>query len=211
MEVRSLPSRAEVLPPFAPFRSPARLRLPGGGHLRAALLAVCVALPAPAFAETISIACEASPMFGSDAMELVYEGEAEGTLTISGTFGTMTLPATKEDREGTDEAGNPLSATGIRAFGPASVLMPEKSAVEACVRNKLPADQLADSDIVFMTTMSCTGETPVATEPVEIQASAEVAFVPEVYVGVTRTYAEPTDLVTGTIALETYPSCAVKE
>jgi hypothetical protein len=89
---------------------------------------------APAYAETVSIACKANTALNAPAMTIVYEGEAEGTLTIAAPFGEMRLPATKEDREGTDEKGQPISATGIRAGGPATVQMPEKASIEACVR-----------------------------------------------------------------------------
>jgi hypothetical protein len=91
------------------------------------------------------------------------------------------------------------------------VQMPEKAAIETCVKGKLPPDQLADSDIVFMTVMGCVNDAPLGAEPIAINASAEIALAPLVYVGVTRTYAEPTDLAVGTIALEAYPNCTIKE
>ena len=164
-----------------------------------------------AHAGSITVACEPNPAFNAPAMTLVYQGGAEGTLTIKAPFGEMSLPATMESRQGTDENGAPLSATGIRAAGPATVQMPDKAAIEACVRGKLPPDQLADSDIVFVTVMSCAKEAPVGAEPIAINASAEIALAPLVYVGVTRTYAEPTDLAVGTIALEAYPNCSIVE
>ena len=168
-------------------------------------------LAGPASAETITIACEPNPSFNAPEMTLVYEGEAEGTLTITAPFGEMSLPASMEHREGTDEQGKPLSATGIRASGPASVIMPEKAAIESCVKGKLPPDQLTDSDIVFVTVMGCANEAPLGATPIEINASAEIALVPIVYVGITRSYAEPTDLAVGTIALEAFPTCTIKE
>jgi hypothetical protein len=162
-------------------------------------------------AETVTIACEANPAFNAPEMKVVYEGEAEGTLTITAPFGEMSLPATKEVREGTDEKGQPISATGIRAAGPAKVQMPDKAAIESCVKGKLPPDQLTDSDIVFVTVMGCANEAPLDAERIEINASAEIALVPIVYVGITRSYAEPTDLAVGTIALEAFPTCTIKE
>ncbi len=164
-----------------------------------------------AHAETITIACEASPVWNAPAMTIVYEGEAEGTLTIAAPFGEMRLPATKESRQGTDENGQPLSATGIRAFGTATVQMPDMAAIESCVKGKLPPDQLADSDMVSVTVMGCANEVPLSTGPVAINASAELALEPIVYVGLTRTYADPTDLAGGTIALNAYPKCSIEE
>jgi hypothetical protein len=165
----------------------------------------------PGHAETVTIACEANPTLNAPEMTIVYEGEAEGTLTIAAPFGEMSLPATKESREGTDETGQPISATGIRAAGPATVQMPDKAAIESCVKGKLPPDQLADSDIVFVTVIGCANEAPLGAEPIAINASAEIALAPLVYVGVTRTYTEPTDLAVGTIALEAYPNCSLEE
>lgn len=165
----------------------------------------------PAHAERIVIACEPNPALNASEMTLVYEGEAEGTLTITAPFGEMNLAATKESREGTDEAGQPVSATGIRAAGPTTVRMPDKAAIESCVRDKLPPDQLADPDIVFITVMGCAKEAPLGADPIAINASAEVALAPIVYVGITRTYAEPTDLAVGTIALDDYPDCILVE
>jgi hypothetical protein len=170
-----------------------------------------VALAAPGHAETVTIACEANPTLNAPEMTIVYEGEAEGTLTVTAPFGEMSLPATKEDREGTDETGQPLLATGIRAAGPATVQMPDKATIESCVNGKLPPDQLADSDIVFMTMMGCVNEAPLGAEPIAINASAEIALAPLVYVGVTLTYVEPTDLAVGTIALDAYPNCSIVE
>jgi hypothetical protein len=170
-----------------------------------------VALATPGHAETVALACEANPTLNAPEMTITYEGEAEGTLTITAPFGEMSLPATKEDREATDATGQPISATGIRAAGPATVQMPDKAAIESCVKGKLPPDQLADSDIVFVTVMGCAQEAPLGAEPIAINASAEIALAPLVYVGVTRTYAEPTDLAVGTIALEAYPNCSLEE
>ena len=63
----------------------------------------------------------------------------------------------------------------------------------------------------FVTVMSCANEAPLGAEPIAINASAEIALAPLVYVGVTRTYSEPTDLAGGTIALEAYPNCSLEE
>lgn len=176
---------------------------------RGAILASMLSFLSTAHAATTTLSCEANPTLNAPEMTIVYEGTAKGTLTITAPFGTMSLPATLESREGTDEAGQPLSATGIRAAGPATVQMPDKAAIEACVKGKLSAEQLADSDIVFVTVMGCAREAPVDAEPVAVNASAEIALEPLVYVGVTRTYTEPTDLSVGKIALEAYPNCSV--
>ena len=169
------------------------------------LVGLCAA---PASAETIILTCEAKPAFNAPAMTLVYEGEAKGTLTIAAPFGKISFPATKEVRRGTDEKGKPISATGILGGGPATVRMPEKAAIESCVKSKLPPDQLADSDLVFMAVMHCANKAPLGAEPVRINASVEIAIEPLVYVGLTRTYIEPTQLSVRMIKLEAYPNCS---
>jgi hypothetical protein len=175
------------------------------------LLIPAGACVATAHAGTITIACEADRLFNAPAMTIVFAGEAEGTLTITAPFGEIALPAAKEDREGTDGNGQPLTATGILASGPATVQMPDKAAIESCVKGKLQPDELRDSDIVFVTVMGCAKDAPPAAEPTLINASVEIALLPEVYVGLKRSYAEPTDLAVGTIALDSYPRCSRKE
>jgi len=175
-------------------------------------LLVLAGTPAPAAqAGTITIACEADRLFNAPAMTIVFTGEAEGTLTITAPFGEIALPAAKEDREGTDANGQPLTATGILASGPATVQMPDKAAIESCVKGKLQPDQLVDSDIVFVTVMSCAGAAPPAATPTAINASVEITIMPEVYVGLKRSYAEPTNLVIGSIELDSYPRCSLEE
>lgn len=173
-----------------------------------ALLTLWVLLAIPAAAETVRMQCAADDTFNAPEMTLVYE---DGTLTVAGSFGTMRLPASIETGPTTDDAGSPATVRGIRASGPANVRMPDKAALEACVRARLPSDQIEDADIVFVTLMACAKETPEADEPVAINASAEIVLWPMTYVGVTRTYAEATDLAGGSIALEAYPTCAIDE
>lgn len=165
----------------------------------------------PAVADTVRMQCAADDAFNAPEMTLVYEGNDSGTLTVSGAFGTMSLPATLESGPTTDDPGSAVTVRGIRASGPATVRMPDKAALEACVRARLPSDQIEDADIVFVTLMACAKETPDADAPVAINASAEVVLWPMTYVGVTRTYAEATDLAGGSIALEAYPTCAIEE
>jgi hypothetical protein len=175
-----------------------------------ALTGICVCV-APASAETITLICEANPAFNAPAMTLVYEGDAKGTLTITAPFGNISFAATKEVRQGSDEKGKPISAAGILGGGPATVRMPEKAAIESCVKKKLQPDQLADSDLVFMAVMDCANRAPLGAEPIRIDASVEIAIEPLVYVGLTRTYLEPTQLAGRTIKLEAYPNCSRKE
>jgi hypothetical protein len=50
-------------------------------------------LAVPASAETVTIPCDADPAFNSPAMTFVYDGEAEGTMSITAPFGEIRLPS----------------------------------------------------------------------------------------------------------------------
>lgn len=187
-------------------RSEAASRLSG-------MLLLSGILVVPASAETVTIACDADPAFNSPAMTFVYDGEAKGTLSIKAPFGEMSLPANKQDHQMTDAKGQPGPVTAIQGSARVKLHMPDKTAVEACVKGKLPPDQLADKDIVFLKVMSCVAETPPSVEPVEIDASAVIALSPppDAYITFTRTYVEPTDLVIGKIEVQVALYCMVKE
>lgn len=165
-------------------------------------------------AETISIKCDASEGWQAPAMTMVYEGSDKGTLTVKSSFGEMALPASKEMREEVGEDGHKQSATGIRAFGPAKVIMPDKAAAEACAKGKLAPEQSQDNDIVFTTLLGCLGQVPMGQTPIDIKASAEISITepPSVYVGLKRTYLEPSTLPGGEpVAVEAYPNCTLAE
>jgi hypothetical protein len=165
-------------------------------------------------AETISVSCEESQSWQSPAMTLVYEGADSGTLTIKGEFGEMALPATKEKREGPDEQGGTRSVVGIRASGPAKVIMPDKKAAEECAKGKLTGDQAQDKDIVFVTMMGCLGTVPKGTEPVDINAYTTVALLdpPDAYVEFIRTYVEPSNLPgSEPVKVESFVTCRLAQ
>ena len=178
------------------------------------LMMVVSACGGSAKAETVSIKCEASQGWQAPAMTLIYEGSETGTLTLKSEFGEMSLPASKELREAVGDDGKKQSATGIRAAGPAKVLMPDKAAAEACAKGKLTPEQSQDKDIVFITILGCLGQVPMGQAPIDIKASVEIAITepPSAYVGLKRTYLEPSTLPGGEpIAVEAYPNCTLSQ
>lgn len=160
-------------------------------------------------AKTVTLKC-AAPL----EMTLVYEGDDSGTLTVTEPSGSFSLPARMETREG-EVDGTPMKATGILANGKVSSVMPDKTAIEACVKSKLSGDLLEDSDVVFSTALGCTTSAPMGKEPVEVNANVEISVVepPDAYVFITRTYVEPSSLAGGKIELSSMPppQCAVTE
>jgi hypothetical protein len=162
-------------------------------------------------AETISLNCEAGNNLGmpSPAMTMVYEGGDSGTLTVKSTFGEIKLPANRLTAPGKDDAGNPISVINLRASGPAKVLMPDKTAVEACAKGKLTPDQAKDKDIVFVTLLGCMATTAQGSAPVDVTASAAISLLDPPYVVFTRTYAEPGTLSDEPVKVEAYPDCSL--
>jgi hypothetical protein len=192
------------------------------------IFASLCASAAAANAETIALTCAphdvgaptgaaATPPTG--AMTIAYSGAAAGTLTVKGPFGEMALPASIELREGTVEGvndGKPYSAVGVRAAGPAKLLMPDKAAIEACVAAKLKPDDAKDADLAFMAAMSCTASAPPGANPVPVAASVEIALTAvapgqwEVLtVDMKRTFAEPSALPGGALTVESDPRCEI--
>jgi len=139
-------------------------------------------------------------------MTLVYDGDASGTLKVKGAFGEMALPATRDEREG-EVDGMDLRATGIRAFGAASVFMPDKAAIEACVAKKLKPEEAADEDIVSTVLGSCAAAAPIGKAPIPIKVRVEIGVFdpPSVEVFVTRSFLEKSSLPGGTLSIESLP------
>ncbi len=177
-------------------------------HRRAAasvlLLIAAVSCTTAARADTLTINCVEKSYGKTSDLVLVYEGSDSGTLTVKAPYGEMALPASKEER--TDESSG-AKVTGIRASGPATVLMPDKAAIEACVTGKLKPEEAADQDIVYTVIGSCAADAPLGKEPIKIDGYAEIAIMepPSAYVFITRTYLESTTLAGGKIKLDTLP------
>lgn len=169
-----------------------------------ALIGTSVGLSSTVHADTLTINCVEKSFGKTSDLTLVYEGNGSGTLKVKGSYGEMALPASKEER--TDESSG-AKVTGIRASGPATVLMPDKSAIEACVNGKLKPEEAADEDIVSTVLGSCAADAPIGKEPISIKGYAEIAIMepPSAYVFVTRTYVEGTTLAGGVIKLDTLP------
>jgi hypothetical protein len=174
---------------------------------------------APGHAETVAIACEDLGGTGQQAaLALTYEGEAQGTLKVTGSLGEMSLPAVKGPGTVTIEDlndGKPYF--GIRAAGPASVIMPDKASVEACVAGKLTPEEAEDADSAFVTVAFCTSRAPLTAAPVAIEATVEVAFVTDQHAGpgapllvtIDRTSVETSPLPGGKFHVESTEKCEV--
>jgi hypothetical protein len=180
-----------------------------------ACFAVVSALAAaqPAWAETITIACEGKEMGKPYSLNLVYESGDPSTLKVSGAYGEFTLPAGKSINEGDGPDGVKISVTNIWGSADLNLKMPDQAALEACVRKRLTPEQMTDKDIVFSTIFPCAAETPAASEPVPAKVSATVSILEgSALVIVKRTYVKKSDLPESEISLEPLPppDCNVK-
>lgn len=152
----------------------------------------------------------------ANAVDLTYDGESVGTLSVKGSIGELTLPATRQDVEGSVAGindGKPYKVIGIRSSGPGSILMPDKAEIETCVASKVKQDDPDYADLAFMATMSCAASSPVKKSPVPIDASVEIAITEmqdkfEIQtVFMKRTFAEPSMLPGGSITIESNLNC----
>ncbi len=175
---------------------------------RGCLLAIAFVLGSAgsASAGTIRAKCQGQDADKPFTMTLVYEGEDSGTLKIGGLFGDMNLPAGKRSRHSV-VAGETIDATQIGGGAEVPLVMPDKVAIEACVKGKLSPDQIKDADVVFITIPSCAAAAPPTTEPIPVTVYAEFTYLDPQTVNLVfkRTYLEKTDLPGGTLTLELSP------
>ena len=160
-----------------------------------------------ASAETLTTKCVGQEFGKPYEMTMVYEGGDSGTMTITGSFGEMSLPAAKKQRDGVNADGDKISATEIWASGEVPLIVPQKAAIESCIKGKLTPEQATDSDIVFSTIGSCAAASPPTAQPIPTKVYAEIGVLdPQtIFLTFKRTYLEKTDLPEGTITLEPLP------
>lgn len=152
--------------------------------LAAGLVVATGACAVPAWSATLAFACELSDGGKASAMTITYEGEASGTVKIGGVLGELSLPATMEITQ-IEVEGAKVEQTGVRAFGTAQVLMPDKAALEACIAGKRQPGETDD----ILGLLAC--RTTVEAAPADATVSLELAFQGEAadpFVYVTRTY-----------------------
>ena len=164
-------------------------------------------LVSPAFAKTITAKCQGQDGDKPFAMTMIYEGESSGTLKISGTFGDITLPAGMRNRESILSDGEKINATQVWGGAEIAIVVPDKAAIESCLKGKLPPDQVTDADIVFITIPGCAAAAPPTAQPTSVRVYAEFTYLDPTTVQLTfkRTYLEKTDLPGGALTLELTP------
>jgi hypothetical protein len=170
-------------------------------------LAAMSAIAAAASARATTLNCEIVDPSGTSQMTLTYKGDASGKLSINGPFGAVEMPARKEKRQ-----NGAAQMTGILANGEVKALMPDKTALDACVGGKLKPDERSDDDIIFVTRMGCWQQAPLATAPVPINLKVEIAYDGQEFVHVffVRTYLEKSTIGNDPLTIESIPPPACK-
>lgn len=176
--------------------------------LTKAILIASALAGAPAGAATLTLTCQEKDTPQPSTMTVTYDGEADGTLKVVGSFGEMSFPAGRQESE-VEADGQKVPQTNIYGFGKAHVLMPVKAALEACVMGKRTASD--KDDLANLAACHSTVET------VETDIDAEVSVAIASYlkgpsVTIRRTYLEPTNgfrdiagLIDGVMTVENTP------
>jgi hypothetical protein len=138
----------------------------------ASLIILCTS--SLARADVLNVKC--SDAQSGQALTFSYEGSETGTLKITAPYGAAELPATSKEATNTVD-NQALAIRAINAAGPATLRMPDKAQLEACiVKRRLPGEP-ADKDIDFMSAMACQAELPAAEAPIEVNVDVEFALI----------------------------------
>lgn len=174
---------------------------------------VALLVPTMATAETITLKCTGEDSGKPYTMTMTYEGGDSGTLKIGGSFGDMSFPAGKRTRDSV-VAGENIHAVQVWGGADLPLVVPDKTAIETCIKGKLPPDQVTNADIVFITIPSCAAAAPPTAQPITVKVYAEftVLDAESTLAVFKRTYLEKTDLPEGTLTLELPPTaqCTVQ-
>lgn len=174
-------------------------------HLPGIVLSGLLLSAVSAQAQTINLNCREQGGEATPQVTLAYEGDAKGTLTVKASFGEKTLPATREEQE-SEIDGQKYRVIGIRAFGEASTLMPDRAALDQCIADRFKQNPTDDEDIRFMHVLSCQEKAEQKTQaPITATVTLSITDPPAAEVSVNRTYVEPSTVTGKRIALETFP------
>ena len=149
-------------------------------------------------AATMTFACTARDSGKDVPLTLTYDGDADGTLTVKSADGVMTLKA----RYTAQDANN----WGIDAYGPATVIMPDRAALEACLKAKAQPGDLDDADVVTVLALDCQASVAPSAAPVAVSAEVEISAIDGgLNAFITRKYADTSPVAGGHIELSSVP------
>ncbi len=149
-------------------------------------------------AATMTFACTARDTGKDVPFTATYDGGDSGTLTVTSPDGVMTLKARYIEQD----ADN----WGIDGFGQVTVTMPDKAALEACLKAEAQPGELDDADTLTFLIVGCQSAVPPGAAPVAVNAEVEIADTDgELDTFITRKYSDPSPVAGGHIALASVP------
>jgi hypothetical protein len=162
---------------------------------------------APAAAHDLSVRCEQELASGKAETTLAYSGGKSGTLTTTGAFGAMELPATWTVQKSDVDDENVI---GIEARGAANVITPDRASLENCLREN-GADP-GDANVVAYQLAVCQHQVPQGAAPEEIDVSITIAIIdaPSAEVFITRTFKEESAAAGGRMQIDSFPPLTCK-
>lgn len=183
-----------------------------GGMLATVISAGLLAAAPAANAETLQFDCKEEQFDSSGTpagfaeMTVVYEGDDQGTLALKARMGEMKLAATRQRK---------VQAIAISASGSASVVMPEKAALEACIAGKAKPGDMEDPNTVTYLVAGCQDTVPKTSAPVPVDAAVDITVLdpPAADVFIRRTYVEKSNVPGDHIEIDSFPmpQCTLEE
>ena len=179
---------------------------------RPVVLFAALILPAQALAATHTFDCTL-PAFdagglpaGTHPLMLTFDGDASGgTLAVKSPWGDMSFANVRL-------AGDPAGDFGVRASGPATILMPDKAAMEACLADRGKGEEKTDADLLALFIQGCATRVAEGPAPVAASVTFEISVIdgaPNIFF--TRRYVDKSPVAGDTIEVASFPlpTCAL--
>ena len=163
-----------------------------------AACAFILAFGTPAWAERLAYACTAAPPGQTGKLSILFDNDR---LLLSGQFGDAAIRASKS--VATKELGGKrMSIVTIQGTGPATLAMPDKRALEACIANRLDPSTKDDKDMVLYFAMGCSVSLPHATPtPIKLRLALIMVDSPDPDILMERTFQESSPGAGGPISI----------
>ena len=171
---------------------------------RPAILIAALLLPAQAMAATQTLNCtlevfdKDNPSGKTVPLTFTFDRDAK-TLAVTSPWGDMSFANTML-------AGDPAGDYGVRASGPATIIMPDKAAMEACLAAKGEGEAKTDPDMLALYAQSCVQQAGDSPAPVAASVTFEISVIentPNIFF--TRKYVEKSPVAGDYIELASFP------
>jgi len=166
---------------------------------------MAIFFPIAAEAAPAGIVCKLQ-QFGGDGhssgtvdLTFAYDGGATGALSATTPWGALNLPARLA---GTIASGE----FGINASGEATLLMPDQTALDACLTAKAKPADLADKDVLALLVNACSHQVAGGKAPVPVTVHVEISGIDGDVTGfVSRKFAAASGTAGVVVEVATFP------